>query len=64
MHFTAGKRAEVKGAEPKDVHVIYPKEERGGHYLWVVILILAVIALALTIIFGYDALAPWGTLHR
>ena len=57
-----GGMANVDRARPRAVPVIRPRGEGGGHPLWIVLLLLAVVALILTAIFGHYALGPRDTI--
>jgi len=44
--------------------MIHPDEKRSGQFTWIILLALALIALILTIVFGYLAFGPNDTLSR
>jgi hypothetical protein len=54
--------ADVGRVRPEAVPVIHPEEKRSRRLHWLILLILAVVALILTAIFGYYALGPSDTI--
>ncbi|HKC63534.1 MAG TPA: hypothetical protein VKB86_07845 [Pyrinomonadaceae bacterium] len=61
---TKEKRADVDRAWPEEMRTVSEKEKRSRQLLWIVILILALVALILTIIFGYYSLGSSDTIRR
>ena len=53
---TRGKQADVDHVWQEGMSAASEKEERNRNVLWIVILILALVSLVLTIIFGYYSL--------
>jgi hypothetical protein len=54
--------ANARRTRPEAEPVIYTGGERGGRPLWIILLLLAVVALILTAIFGHYALGPSDTI--
>ena len=61
---TRGKRADIGDVWQEEMSAVSGKENRKRYVLWIVILILALVALILTIIFGYYSLGSSDTILR
>jgi len=61
---TREKREDIDRAWPEEMSTVSEKENRSRHLLWIVVLILALVALILTIIFGYYSFGSSDTIRH
>ena len=54
--------ADVERFRPEALTVTHSKEKQGRRFLWLILLLLALVALVLTAIFGHYALSPKDTI--
>ncbi len=54
--------ADVKHLPPEAAPVVHSEEKRGRRFLWLILLLLALVALVLTAVFGHYALGPRDTI--
>jgi hypothetical protein len=52
----------VERLRPEAVPVAHSREKGSRHFIWLILLFLALVALVLTAIFGYYALGPKDTI--
>ena len=62
LELTGGEMADVERLRPRNAPVVNSEAKRSRSFLWVILLLLALVALILTAVFGHYALGPSDTI--